>query len=322
MFNPNDDFNILIGWRSPSFFDTEWKSQRNYLWLHDIQNPNEYTPARVDRLDKIMALSQWHRDNMPNVDDAKFMLTSNGINVMDFTLLDKEGIKRNPHAVFYGSSYDRGLEHLLKIWPEVKQEVPDAELHICYGWNLFESFYHNNPERMAWKAKLDEMMKADGIVHHGRIGQVDVLRLQYMCGIWAYPTHFGEINCITAIKSQAAGCIPVVCDYAALQQTVQFGKKLAVESGEDIYDPDKKADFKQLLVDSLTDTKWQEDVRPDMMKWARETYGWDKIAGDWDAEFKTSHLKEAGDTLLKEHPEMEKYLPVKLQEEYGKEQTY
>lgn len=54
-------------------------------------------------------------------------------------------IRRNSYWCMYCSSYDRGLEHLLKMWPEVKKQVPEAELHVFYGWQLFEKFYHNNP---------------------------------------------------------------------------------------------------------------------------------------------------------------------------------
>ena len=61
---------------------------------------------------------------------------------------------RNLHRVIYTSSYDRGLEHLLKMWPDVKKSVPDAELHIFYGWQLFDRFYQNNPSSMSWKNKM------------------------------------------------------------------------------------------------------------------------------------------------------------------------
>ncbi len=318
-FNPNDIFNILIGWRSIQFFDTEWKSHKNFLWLHDIQNPNEYLPQRVDKLNRIFALSKWHRDNMPNVSDDKFLLTANGINVMDFKRF--ENIKRNPHQVFYGSSYDRGLEHLLKMWPDVRKAVPDATLRICYGWNLFESFYHNNPERMAWKKKMDDLMTQEGITHLGRIGQMDVIKEQFEAGIWAYPTHFGEISCITAMKSQAAGAIPVVTNYAALDETVQFGVKVPVKDGEDIYDPEKRNEFKDALIKALEDVKWQEQIRPAMMQWAQDKYNWEEVAKVWDKEFRRDDLQEAADVLLAHDASLGKYLPVELQEKNGIKQT-
>src|SRR3990167_2296102 len=100
-----------------------------------------------------------------------------------------------PNRVIYTSSYDRGLEHLLQIWGDVKKEVPEAELHIFYGWDLFSRFYKDNPERMEWKHRIDELMKQDGVTHHGRVSQPQIIEEMKKCGVWAYPTHFGEINC-------------------------------------------------------------------------------------------------------------------------------
>ena len=182
--------------------------------------------------------------------------------------------------VIYTSSYDRGLEWLLKMWPDVKKEVPNAELEICYGWQLYDQFYKNNPSSMSWKARMEEMMKYKGITHHGRLPQRELAELMKKCQVWAYPTHFGEINCISAIKAQAYGCEPVVVNYAALKETVQFGRK--VEG--DIYDQETQDEFKKQLIDALKNPM-SEKKRQEMMKWANEKYAWEKIAKEWGVVF-------------------------------------
>ena len=131
-----------------------------------------------------------------------------------------ESISRNNRKCFYGSSYDRGLEHVLKIWPEVKKAVPDATLEIAYGWDLFDKFYHDNPSSMQWKKRMLEMIKYDGITEHGRLSQDKVAELMKQCGLWAYPTHFGEISCITAMKCQYLGVIPVVVNVVTVGGTI------------------------------------------------------------------------------------------------------
>src|SRR3990167_10920217 len=82
---------------------------------------------------------------------------------------DSQKIIRNPHRCIYTSSYDRGLEHLLKMWPDIRREIPDAELVVCYGWQLFDIGYRDNPERMAWREKINKLMEQNGIAHLGRI---------------------------------------------------------------------------------------------------------------------------------------------------------
>src|SRR3990167_10584963 len=184
--------------------------------------------------------------------------------------------------MIYGSSYDRGLEHLLRMWPDIRKEVPDAQLRIFYGWNLFVTGYADNPERMAWKEKMDKLMQQKGITHLGRISHEAFIKEHENAGIWAYPTHFGEISCITAMRAQAYGSIPVVINYAALKETVQYGVK--VEG--DIYDQETKDIYLKELVALLNDPERQKKIRAEMMPWAREKFAWSAVAKQWDAEFR------------------------------------
>lgn len=193
----------------------------------------------------------------------------------------QKDLERNQYKIFYGSSYDRGCEHLLKMWPDVKREVPQAILEIAYGWQLFDQFYGGNPASMAWKTKMVEMMKQSGITDHGRLSQLQVVELMKKCSVWAYPTHFGEINCINAIKSQALGLEPIVINYAALKETVQFGRKIE----GDIYDKETQEEYKKKLIEALRNPM-SEDKRQEMMSWARKKYSWSVIADQWDKEFR------------------------------------
>lgn len=188
---------------------------------------------------------------------------------------------RNLKRVIYTSSYDRGLEHLLKMWHEVKKAVPDAELHVFYGWQLFEKFYKDNPASMIWMNKMKEQLKQDGVTDHGRVPQPELVKEYEQSAIWAYPTHFGEINCISAIKAQAYGCEPVVVNYAALKETVQYGRK--VEG--DIYDTETQEAFRKELIDALLNPM-DDKKREEMSKWATEKYAWKNIVTNWSDEFK------------------------------------
>lgn len=192
-------------------------------------------------------------------------------------------MKRHNNWVIYTSSYDRGLEHLLRAWPKVVEAVPDAQLHIFYGWKLFERFYKDNPGMMAWKKRMDKMMEHKGITHHGRVSQSEMKKWMQRCGVWAYPTHFEEISCISAMKAQAYGSVPVCTDYAALETTVQHGIKI----NGDIYEPEVLEDFTNNLINLLESPELQETFRKPMMKWAKENFSWSKVAKQWDQEFRS-----------------------------------
>lgn len=187
-------------------------------------------------------------------------------------------MKRN--KLFYGSSYDRGLYHLLTMWGDIKTAYPSATLDICYGWDLFLRAYSNNPERMAWKKKMDDLMSQDGITHHGRVGKEELARIRSRCGIWAYPTDFTEINCITALEAQRDGLVPVVINLAALKETV--GSGIRIEG--DIYDSETKDQYQDALILIMGDQeRWAKESAK--AKMFAKSYSWDKIANDWQGYF-------------------------------------
>lgn len=193
---------------------------------------------------------------------------------------------RNTKRIIYGSSYDRGLEHLLKMWPDIKKEVPEAELHVFYGWNLFDVMAKGNPQMQDWKARMNKLMEADGITQLGRISHEAVKVEMENAGIWAYPTHFGEISCITAMKAQVYGAVPVVVNYAALQETVQYGVKV----DGDVYEPEVREEFKKELISLLKSPERQEEIRVPMMKWAKKKFAWSAVAKQWSDSFKEANV--------------------------------
>ncbi len=190
------------------------------------------------------------------------------------------------HKLLYSSSYDRGLDILLFMWGDIKKKFPDAELHICYGWGGFDARFKNNPERMRWKAHVNMLMEQDGIVHHGRIGKQELKALRKKCGIWAYPTYFTEIFCITAVECQADGVVPVVCnfkdgkEYTALDETVKHGIKVK----GNIRDKKTQEKFTKELLDLMGDKKRWKEMSQKGKRWAKK-FHWSKIAKKWISEF-------------------------------------
>jgi glycosyltransferase involved in cell wall biosynthesis len=278
--NLKDTFDVFVAWRSPWFFDAEIKARKKYLWLHDVMDAEEFIPERLANIDKVIVLSKYHRSVYPMIPDDKIFLSANGIDPEDFAKLDGK-LERDPHRLIYTSSHVRGLNYLYDIWPEVLKAVPDAKLDIYYGWGSYDSVHHDNPERMAWKQKMiDRANSLKGVTDHGKIGQGQINEELFKSGIWAYPCPFPEIYCIAAVKAQAAGTVPVSSNYAALDETVQFGVKVPMQN----FDEKEEAKFKDQLIDLMLHPDKQEAIRPKMTEWAR-TQSWAKVAKEWTDEF-------------------------------------
>lgn len=291
-FNPDDEFDVVVAWRMPSFFDIEIKARKKYLWLHDVMEKEEFTDERLERIDKVIVLSKYHQSLFPMLPKEKVFLSANGITPQDFEAEDNKH-QRDPHRIIYMSSHIRGLALLYDIWPEVKQEVPTATLDIYYGWSSYVQMNHNNPGNqpggMAWMRMMQAWEKGlDGVTDHGKIGQKEIVQEIFRSGVWAYPCPFPEIYCITAIKAQAGGAIPVSSDFAALDETVQYGEKIHMEQKDEdqpvgSWDKKEVEAYKKALIDTLLHP--EKTDRGAMQAWAR-SQSWAAVAKSWTDEFK------------------------------------
>ena len=196
--NPRDSFNGLILWRNIGFVDVKPKAQFTMVWLHDVPNNPDFTEERVDAVDKIIVLSEYHKSLLMMQKDGEFVpmpenkvfLSANGI-----TDLKVPKVKRNPQRMIYASSPDRGLIYLLLNWQAILKEVPKATLHIYYGFEIFDVIHKGNPAQMQWKNRIVELMKQPGITYHGRVGHDALHKAYAQSGVWVYPASFTEIFC-------------------------------------------------------------------------------------------------------------------------------
>lgn len=195
---------------------------------------------------------------------------------------------KRQHKLFWGSSYDRGLNVLLTMWPEIKDKYEDAELHIAYGWDLFDLVTVGNAERIEWKKRMVGLMQQEGVLEHGRLGKDELKKLRQECGIMAYSSDFTEIFCISAMEAQADGCVPITPDLAALGE---FTTGRVIVKG-DIYNSETKKEYLSCLLYLMGDEVEWKKLQKEGMAVAKK-YDWSKIALKWVDEFKNK------DTSLK-----------------------
>lgn len=132
---------------------------------------------------------------------------------------------KKANTVGYFSAYYRGLEVLLNLWPAIRKEIPDATLTAAYGWESWLAIQGEDDFYQRMERKFEEM-KDQGVTVVGRLGHKKLIELMKETQVWAYPTEFPEIHCITALKAQEALCFPVTTNVAALDETVQSGVKI------------------------------------------------------------------------------------------------
>lgn len=184
--------------------------------------------------------------------------------------MTKTTTTKRPHSVGYFSAYYRGLECLLNMWPKIRAEVPDATLDVYYGWESWVALEGEDAFYLRMEAKFKEM-KDQGVTVHGRVSHEELAKAMEEIQVWAYPTEFPEIHCITALKAQEAGCYPVVTNVAALAETVQCGDKIRTQRiYSDEYQQEK---FVKKVVEALKEGKIGTPV---------PNTDWSDVAAQWD----------------------------------------
>jgi glycosyltransferase involved in cell wall biosynthesis len=300
-FDPSAECDLLVVSRIPYVFDNPIGARRTALWCHDNAYP-DLTEARADKIDEVIVLSDWQRDRYaelyPFLAD-KLRIIRNGVSLTSRrtgkTLIDGSATfyERKPVCV-YSSSADRGLDRLLAMWPRIRAEVPDAELHVYYGWNTFDRFIVQNPGLIEFKTHVLNMIaeqggEEGGIHMLGRVGQRDLSAAMREARVWTYPSYFLETSCIGAMEARAAGLPVVTSKLAALQETVGahgilLGHLKRDGDRTELTKQYESAFVKQtvrLLSDEAYWTEWHAKALDSIEEcdWAARADEWEAVAG-------------------------------------------
>jgi glycosyltransferase involved in cell wall biosynthesis len=261
-------YDLVFMWR---IYDVNMGRKRGKIvlfWPHDSPHPNFAKNGvfpKFPNFDGVCILSKHHWNQMcvfPGFDQVPYIISGNGILLEHF-----ENPKQitNPFSIGYFSSYARGLINLILIWPSIRKEFPTATLDICYGrntWGVLPEVHLN------FIIKKIEEYKNIGVIEHGMIGHKPLADIMQRTSIWAYPcNNCGEAEtfCITAVKCQASGCIPITTRIGALTETVHPNapsmNKFTKDS--DLYE------YKDLLLATM---KRIRDTDPEIINKERDKY--------------------------------------------------
>lgn len=262
---------VFISSRSLRPFKVKLQAKTRILWIHDDINvpflEGEH-PVSLP-IDRVFAISNWQMNEWTRhfgMPPDRFFLTRNGVDLSMF----QPGKNRNRHRLIYVSRPDRGLEVLLKLFPHIRQEVSDAELHVC-------TYYLPDD-------KLDNsvlhMMQQPGVFVRGSLSKADLAAEMAVARIMVYPSTWRETSCIAAIESQASGTPVVTSTLAALPETVVHNVSGYLIPG-DPHTPEFGHRFVKAVVNLMNnDTQWQY-----LSKGARarceQLYDWSVIAKEW-----------------------------------------
>lgn len=185
--------------------------------------------------------------------------------------------------VVYCSSPDRGLHHLLHIWPEVRKQVPHAELRIGYAvkrWCEQVKWKHYIDGDVAWQ--ILEGLKQPGVVLLDALPHREMVRELCQAEVFAYPCDpidlagtVVETFCLAALEAAAARCALVLSDCEAVGE-------LHAPHGECLPLPVYDGVWVEAIVKALTDDKHRKALQRKARAHA-EAYPWSRMVAAWEA---------------------------------------
>jgi GR25 family glycosyltransferase involved in LPS biosynthesis/glycosyltransferase involved in cell wall biosynthesis len=267
------------------FVDHTIKSQKVYIWVHDttfqpfysgqvMRDNGAHLFANMEnRIDGVIVLTEFHKQ----LTRRNYSIPENKIHVIGNAILtDKflaQNITKDRYKFIYTSCPKRGLDILLKLFPVIHGEFPDAQLYIYRG---DESFTEGQREEM----------KKYPYIHYMGAKSNDVVIQEFLsAGVWLYPTNFVETYCISALEAQMAGCMCITSQIGSLPEIIgNRGVVVMSEYNSTQYIEDVLRSVRIFLKTDLYDNKVASG-----RKWAIEQ-SWENAGRKWLTAMKENPL--------------------------------
>ncbi len=273
------EINAVIAWNEPDYLRFAPPGVKR---LCD-QQLNDFGYCRVpgwERLvDQWVSPSENHRQNVMTGLPGSCVVIPNSV---DPDLFAGPAPARHPHRVIWCSSPDRGLHHLLGMWPLVRARVPDAELKIFYRLAPWLERVRDLNDEAGRRARYIETVlprllpmgvEVVDLVPNERMALElrSAAVLAYPCDPIRYTEGFG----CSVLDAAAAGCLPIISDADALPM-VHGGAAYVVKG--------KPGEQRALWADTIAgianprDPRWDTAMRSHAEKHARG-----RVAQQWEA---------------------------------------
>ena len=162
---------------------------------------------------------------------------------------------------------------------------------------------------------LEKMNRLDGVIRHGMVDQHTLSEAFARASFWLYPTSTPETSCITAMRAQALGAIPITSRYvnSALPETCggfDMGPKGLEHHEWELKDTEDQVRARELFAKAVvsavrTNPNTLREHRVEMQEWARREFSWRRVAKQWAKEFssvlsnsETSHHEVSSSTWV------------------------
>ena len=285
----NNFYDVVISWEYPDIFEWDRLIENSRLRIvgmqcaHLIYNIAPYH----ENIDAYVCLSNWAKDFLPHslvtdVDADDIYVIPNGVDLSRYPI---EAANSHPedraerNFFIYSSSPDRGLLHVLNMWPKIRNVLPDSILHVGYGienWTSHTKWSHNLQGDDA--VQILKLINQKGVINRGLMGQQELAETQLLCSALLYPcdTHQPtETGCITVTEALAAMLPAVITDCDCLGSEYK-----EVTAMIDLTSPFDEDTYIDVLCDTLKNKETYRRMQIEGREFA-EKRTWERTSQSW-----------------------------------------
>lgn len=222
------EWDVVCSLRMFGVFNQPVAARLRLLWTQDLLVPGPMQGGVMSvawAYDQVIYVSEYHRQQWEDLQpELKGIgaVTRNGYDPRD---LPPKPRTKDPHRIIHISRPERGLESLLKMWPKLRAQIPDATLQIC----RYNSMYDAGPGGWAevchtFDRKVEQVnAQVGGITYLGELSKPALYRAISDAAVMWYPgvAGFAETSCCAAVEAAACGTPFVGSLKGALPETAR-----------------------------------------------------------------------------------------------------
>ena len=276
--------------------------QYKIIWAHDNcdQAGHATLPQHIDRIDKIVCVSNWEREQYIKYNRApaeKLTVIPNGVDDM----FRPSGKPKSKTCIFFSAPH-KGIAPLVPIWKEVIKHHPDAKLKVFSSMSLYGDIQpgEGENETITTDKGLEpspfipiykELQALPGVEYSPCIDREELLPHIQDAAFYIHPNVWEETFCVSLAEAMSCGCFPITTDMGALPETSNEMGKYIPMSGKTtsrgwITDNTFHQDFAEEVIRALhffdVSRNEYEQASQTISKFAIETYNWKKISLMWE----------------------------------------
>jgi glycosyltransferase involved in cell wall biosynthesis len=278
-FHEQVHINVMIVSRYTHFFYTfQINADKVFLWVHDARAHDHFQGKcfkddgkhffrnLVPNIDGIVCVSKWHKDyflmwsEMQPKDTHKVHVINNSVDNTYFSIEEK---KKN--SFVWCSDTTRGLDILLKMFPRILAEFPDATLDIHFS------------SISDYQRALIEPMK-NNVRFLGKIPERDLCKKLCQTDFWLYSNTSHETFAIVGLQATLAGCVSICRKYSGLLDSVGMYGKMIVGDPNTIEWQNETVEYTlSVMRNEELKKSIQAHARNRSSSWAEKYQEWKKI---------------------------------------------